>query len=377
MRGFLDSVEGDFFSWLSRLTVARLENMTASDLQTSATWGACEALRAGVTCVADASDSAAESMKALRETGLRGTVYQESFGPDPKFASENFAKLTEKVSRLKTLQTSLVQVGVSPHAPYTVSAPQLEMISEFALARRLPVMMHAAESVAERMLLAEGSGSFAEGFASRGIEWSAPSVSTIRYLARHGILQTQPLLAHCINVDADDLDLIGETQTRIAHCPKSNAKLGHGRAPFAEFLRRKLSVGLGSDSVASNNTCDLLEEARFALLLARAVDAPNNLSASDALHAATLGGARALGLEGVVGELREGCQADFAVVSLAGTHQLPSYDPVSCLIFSSSGRDVLLTVVAGKELYRDGRLPGVDEERLRARMNEIKVGLDQ
>jgi 5-methylthioadenosine/S-adenosylhomocysteine deaminase len=377
MRGFLDSVERDFFSWLRRLTVARLEHMTANDLQASATWGACEALRAGVTCVADASDSAAESMKALRETGLRGTVYQESFGPDPKFASENFAKLTEKVSRLKTLQTSLVQVGVSPHAPYTVSAPQLEMISEFALAERLPVMMHAAESVAERMLLAEGSGSFAEGFASRGIEWSAPSVSTIRYLARHGILQTQPLLAHCINVDADDLDLIGETQTRIAHCPKSNAKLGHGRAPFAEFLRRKLSVGLGSDSVASNNTCDLLEEARFALLLARAVAGPNNLSASDALHAATLGGARALGLEGVVGELREGCQADFAVVSLAGTHQLPSYDPVSCLIFSSSGRDVLLTVVAGKELYRDGRLPGVDEERLRARMNEIKVGLDQ
>ncbi|HEX4899683.1 MAG TPA: amidohydrolase family protein [Pyrinomonadaceae bacterium] len=377
MRGFLDSVERDFFSWLRRLTVARLEHMTANDLQASATWGACEALRAGVTCVADASDSAAESMKALRETGLRGTVYQESFGPDPKFASENFAKLTEKVSRLKTLQTSLVQVGVSPHAPYTVSAPQLEMISEFALAGRLPVMMHAAESVAERMLLAEGSGSFAEGFASRGIEWSAPSVSTIRYLARHGILQTQPLLAHCINVDADDLDLIGETQTRIAHCPKSNAKLGHGRAPFAEFLRRKLSVGLGSDSVASNNTCDLLEEARFALLLARAVDGPNNLSASDALHAATLGGARALGLEGVVGELREGCQADFAVVSLAGTHQLPSYDPVSCLIFSSSGRDVLLTVVAGKELYREGSLAGVDEERLRARMNEIKVGLDQ
>ena len=376
MRGFLDSMEGDFFSWLRRLTVARLEHMTANDLQTSATWGACEALRAGVTCVADASDSAAESMKALRETGLRGTVYQESFGPDPKFASENFAKLTEKVSRLKTLQTSLVQVGVSPHAPYTVSAPQLEMISEFALAERLPVMMHAAESVAERMLLAEGRGSFAEGFASRGIEWSAPSVSTIRYLARHGILQTQPLLAHCINVDADDLDLIGETQTRIAHCPKSNAKLGHGRAPFAEFLRRKLLVGLGSDSVASNNTCDLLEEARFSLLLARAVEGPNNLSASAALHAATLGGARALGLEGIVGELREGCQADFAVVSLAGTHQLPSYDPVSCLIFSSSGRDVVLTVVAGKELYREGAVVGVDEERLRTRIKEIGSKLE-
>lgn len=376
MRGFLDDVEGDFFSWLRRLTLARLERMTADDLRVSATWGACEALKAGVTYVADASDSAGESMNALRDTGLRGTVYQESFGPDPKLARENFAKLRDKIAKLKSWQTSLVRVGVSPHAPYTVSAPQLEMISDFAVAEQLPLMMHAAESVAERMLLAEGSGSFAESFASRGIEWSVPALSSIKYLARLGILQTRPLLAHCINVDADDLDLIAATKTSIAHCPKSNAKLGHGRAPFAEFVKRKLPVGLGSDSVASNNSCDLLEEARFALLFARAgSEQSSNLEASDALYAATLGGARAVGLEGEIGELREGCQADFAVVSLAATHQLPIYDPVSALIFSSSGRDVVLTVVAGKELYREGSLPEVDEERLRARINEVQGGL--
>lgn len=372
MRGFLDGVEGDFFSWLRRLTVARLERMTADDLRVSATMGACEALSAGVTYVADASDSAGESMKALRDTGLRGTVYQESFGPDPKLAKENFAKLSDKIAKLESMQTPLVRVGASPHAPYTVSAPQLEMISDFALAEQLPLMMHAAESVAERMLLAEGSGSFAQGLASRGIKWNAPSLSSIKYLARHGILRTRPLLAHCINVDADDLDIIAETQTSIAHCPKSNAKLGHGRAPFAEFVRRKLPIGLGSDSVASNNTCDLLEEARFALLFARAgSEQSSDLQAGDALYAATLGGARAVGLEGQIGELHEGCQADFTVVSLAGTHQLPTYDPVSSLIFSSSGRDVVLTVVAGKELYSNGTLPDVDEERLRARMNEI------
>ena len=375
MRGFLDGVEGDFFAWLKKLTIARLELMTADDLLVSATWGACEALKAGVTCVADASDAAGESMKALRDTGLRGIVYQESFGPDPKFARENFTKLSDKIARLKPMQTPLVRVGVSPHAPYTVSAPQLEMISAFALAERLPLMMHAAEAVAERMLLAEGSGSFAEGFVSRGIEWSAPGLSSIKYLARHGILETQPLLAHCINVDAEDLDIIAETQTRIAHCPKSNAKLGHGRAPFVEFVRRRIPVGIGSDSVASNNTCDLLEEARFALLLARTETAPGNVAASDVLYTATAGGARALGLEAQIGGLREGCQADFAIVSLAGTQQLPSYDPVNTLIFSSSGRDVVLTVVAGRELYRDGTLPGVDEERLRARMNELRSKL--
>lgn len=380
MRGYLDNEENDFFAWLKKLTTARLERMTADDLYVSAAWGACEALRAGVTCVADASDAAAESMRALIDAGMRGTVFQESFGPDPKLARENFAKLTARISQLRRLETPLVRVGVSPHAPYTVCPPQLEMISEFALAEKLPVMMHAAESGAEQRLLREGLGTFADGFARRDIEWRAPGVSTIQHLARHGVLRTRPLLAHCINVDHADIEIIAETGASIAHCPKSNAKLGHGRAPFAAFLDRKIAVGLGSDSVASNNTCDLLDEARFALLLSRSGPAlaggERMVGASDVLHAATMGGARAIGLEEEIGELRVGSQADLTVLSLEGTHQLPSYDPASTLIFSSSGRDVILTAVAGRELYRDGRISGMDEERLRARMKEIAKKLE-
>lgn len=379
MRGFLESEEADFLQWLKKLTFARLELMTRDDIYVSALWGACEALRAGVTCVADASDGAFESMTALRDVGLRGTVFQESFGPDPKLAPDNFAKLKDKVLRLRELETALVRPGVSPHAPYSVCAPQLRLISEFALGERLPLMIHAAESLAEEMFLREGRGTFAEGLANREIEWRAPGISTIEYLKRHGVLETHPLLAHCIRVDVSDIETIKQTGSRIAHCPKSNAKLGHGRAPLVAFLDQEIAVGLGSDSVASNNNCDLLEEARFAVLIARSErDNRANqkmLSATDALHAATTGGARALGLEGQVGELREGMQADFAVVALNGTHQLPSYDPVNTLIFASSGRDVILTVVAGREVYREGRITTIDEERVRGRMQEISFKL--
>ena len=374
MRGFLDHEEGDFFSWLKKLTTARLERMTPDDLYVSAAWGACEALRAGVTFVADASDAAHESMNALRDVGLRGTVYQESFGPDPRLARENFETLKAKVASLRSLETPLVRVGVSPHAPYSVCPEQLEMIAAFALTEKLPVMMHAAESIAEDRLLREGQGSFAEGLARREIQWSTPSRSTIQHLARHGILQTRPLLAHCINVDRSDIELMAEAGAGIAHCPKSNAKFSHHRAPFVAFLESGIAVGLGSDSVASNNTCDLLEEARFALLLARSgTDGRGGkiLDAETFLRTATSGGARAVGHDDQTGELRVGLQADLAIVSLAGTHQQPSQDPVGTLIFSSSGRDVLLTVVAGRELFRDGRLQEVDEERLRARINEI------
>lgn len=379
MRGFLENEESDFAAWLRKLTVARLELMGPDDRYVSAAWGATEAARAGVTALADASDGAHESMKALRDVGLRGIVFQESFGPDPKMAVDNFAKLTAKVAQLAELETSLVKVGVSPHAPYTVCGRQLELISEFALTENLPLMMHAAESVAEEMLLLQGQGTFAEALANRGIEWQTPGLSTIQYLKRHRVLDTKPLLAHCIRVDDLDIETLNEARARIAHCPKSNAKLGHGRAPFSRFLERGIGVGLGSDSVASNNTCDILEEARFAILTGRSEICDRGretmLAATDALHAATAGGARALGLADHIGELRAGLQADFAVVSSAGPHQVPSYDPINTLIFASSGRDVILTVVAGREVFSGGKVTTVDEERLTARMKEIAVKL--
>ena len=377
MRGFLENEESDFFAWLKKLTYARLDQMTAEDLNVSAAWGACEAARAGVTCVADASDSALQSMNALREVGLRGIVFQESFGPDPQLADENFEKLKTKIAGLRERETPLVSCGVSPHAPYSVCGPQLEMISGFALDQKLPLMMHAAETEMEVSLLREGRGPFAEGLRSRGIEWRAPGVSTLQYLHDRGVLETNPLLAHCIHVDEADLETIRKTETRVAHCPKSNAKFGHGVAPFGKMIEKGIAVGLRSDSVASNNTCDLLEEERFALLLARsehvAKDGEQNrgLSCADLLRASASGGARSLGLDGQIGELKEGLQADFAVVSLDGAHQIPSYDPASTLIFASSGRDVTLTVVAGREVYRDGRVMTVDEDRLRECMKEI------
>jgi 5-methylthioadenosine/S-adenosylhomocysteine deaminase len=372
MRGYLEDAEGNFLAWLLKLTLAREQRMTADDMRVSATWGAVEAARAGVTTTADSSSDGEACAHALRDVGLRGVVHQEAIHPDANRAREEFEKLGEKLARLRPLETELVRVGVSPHTPYTASVPLLESVTDLAEREGLPFAIHAAESEAEDLLLREGRGVFAESFALRGIEWRAPGVSPIRFLKRLGVLRVRPLLAHCVNVDDDDIEAIRESGSAVAHCPKSNAKLGHGRAPYEKFL--PLRHGLGSDSVASNNTCDLLEEARFALLLARAVNKLDNLdllNAERALHDATLGGARALGLEDC-GSLEAGKQADFAVVRLGGPHQTPAYDPARALVFSSSARDVLLTAVAGREVFRDGHAAGVDGERLRARMSEIK-----
>src|SRR5947209_4351767 len=380
MRGFLEAEEGNFFAWLRKVTAARRERMTADDLQASAAWGAVEAARAGVTCVADASDAGATTMKALREVGLRGVVFQETFGADEREALGQFEKAREKTAMLRGGETSLVTLGLSPHSPYTVSPPLLEMLARFALDERLPLMMHAAESEAEQQIMLYGRGPFAEGFASRGFEFRSPGVSTVRHLDATGILSARPLLAHCVRVDEADIGLIKEHGAAVAHCPKSNAKLGHARAPLAAMLRAGADVGLGSDSVASNNTCDLLEEARFAALASRAagdtLEGGRMFGPAEALRMMTLGGARALRLEHAVGALAEGLEAALVAVRLDAAHQTPTYDPAAALVFASSGRDVLLTVVAGRELFRDGRVSTIDEDELRARVRVAARRLD-
>ena len=397
MRGFLEREENAFFAWLRKLTVARMA-MTSEDLYVSAMCGAIEAARAGVTCVGDASAVASAAMKALNEIGLRGIVYQESFGPDPAAAKENVRKLQAQLDELRGSESALVRAGVSPHAVYTVSAPQLEMISRLAQDENFPLMMHAAESCAEELFMLAGTGPFAEGLRGRNIDWQSPRISTVQYLSRLGVLETKPLLAHCITVDRPDIHTIKSSDARIAHCPKSNAKLGHGRAPFARFIEAGVKVGLGSDSVASNNTCDILEEARFATLLARISghdgqisndvnsrarldtfqggEAAPLLSSRDALFAATLGGARALGLDDRVGALAEGKQADLVVVALDKAHQQPTQDPSEALVLSSSGQDVLMTMVGGQEVYRNDLVSHVGEAGYSTRLREIRARLD-
>ncbi|HEX8191103.1 MAG TPA: amidohydrolase family protein [Pyrinomonadaceae bacterium] len=372
MRGFLEPEEGDFFAWLRKVTVSRNERMTAEDLYVSAAWGAVEAARAGVTCVGDAGDSAVTTMRALRDAGLRGVVYQEAFGPDERLAAEQFDQARAKSERLRAGETPLVTLGLSPHSPYSVSPPLLRMLARYAVEERLPLMIHAAESEAEQALMLEGGGIFAAAYALRGFAFDSPRTTTVRHLADTGVLDARPTLAHCVRVDGGDIELIRRHGAGVAHCPKSNAKLGHGRAPLAAMLEAGVSVGLGSDSVASNNVCDLLEESRFALLASRAasetVGGGRMPDANDALRLATHGGASAMSMQGVTGSLREGLEADLVAVRLDAAHQTPTYDPAASLVFSSSGRDVLLTVVAGREVFRDGRVTTLDEEDLRARL---------
>jgi 5-methylthioadenosine/S-adenosylhomocysteine deaminase len=374
MRGFLDDVEEDFYSWLIKLTATRAEKLTEKDIATSAICGALEGVRAGVTCFGDIGRFGKAGFEALKLTGLRGVVFQETeFSPKDSEAETDFAKLKDKFLTLKENESELVKVGISPHAPYTVSRRLFEKITDYSLSENIKLIIHAAESKQEEDFFQTGKGFFADVYQKLNLEWNAPLVSSVQYLASIGVLRAKPLLAHCVKVSEKDIDLIAASGSSVAHCPKSNAKFGHGFAPLERFLDKNVRVGFGSDSVASNNTCDILEEARFATLFARnSVDRKNFLSAGEIIETATLGGARALGLEYEIGTLEIGKQADLIVVSLDNIAQMPIHNVYSALLFASNARDVEMTMVAGKEIYRDGITEKIGEDQLKRQLRAIK-----
>lgn len=164
-----------------------------------------------------------------------------------------------------------------------------------------------------------------------------------------------PLLIHCVRVDDRDIAAIAASRSAVAHCPASNAKLGHGVAPLAEMLAAGVIVGLGSDSMASSNRMDMLEEARLALLAQRArLRSSETPAAADVLELATIGGATAIGVDHLVGTLEAGKQADLAAFALEPTY--PAQDPIAAAIFSLTGARARFVAVAGKILLRDGAL---------------------
>jgi cytosine/adenosine deaminase-related metal-dependent hydrolase len=338
---------GDGFAfppWID-LHVARKRRLLEGDAVAIARLGAAECLRSGIATVGDASFTGAAAT-ACAELGLNGIVYLEVFGDDPDAALGRFAELRETVAGV--LSDRLV-AGISPHAPYTTSAAVYEACADLAL----PLATHLAESEAEQEWVLHGTGTMAGAAADLLV---APAGSTgVRMLAERGLLGPLLLAAHCVYVDDEEIALLAEHGTTIAHCPRSNAILGCGAAPLAALLAAGASVGLGTDSPASTPSFDMFEEMRTAVYTARARERrPDALSASAALELATLGAAGALGLEDETGSLAAGKRADLAVVSLAGSPFLPWEEPTTAVVFGGSPDRVILTLVDGEVRYEEG-----------------------
>lgn len=319
--------EPEFVKWIRRIRELK-EASTAEAFTQAAAQGVRDSWARGVTCIAETGSTGAV-MRALHDLGGRGIVYQEVFGPDPATYRASMVELETAVRNLRSLETPQLRLGVSPHAPYTVSARLYEAVAAYARVQRLPIAVHVAESREETLLVRDGTGPFADALRSRGIDVPPRQSSPVAYLVRLGVIGNGTLCIHCVQVDESDVELLRVTQARVAQCPLSNRAHGHGWVPRQVFLHAGVPVGLGTDSVVSVGALDLWAEAEAA-----------GLHGDAARRALTIEGARALGWDQEIGSLEVGKAADLAVFS-STPHDRPR--PAST---------ALLTVVSGRIVHQ-------------------------
>lgn len=335
--GFGDGLS--FVPWIG-LHVERKRRLDLAAMEAIAALGAFECLRSGITTVGDASFSGAAA-RACAELGLRAVVHLEVFGEDES-ALDGFRKLHERVG---PHLSERVRAGISPHAPYTCS---VELYRACA-ALGLPVATHLNESPAERDWVTRGRGSW-EPLAEL---LAAPyGRDAIPALAEAGVLSGSVVAAHCVHVKDEEIELLARHDVAVAHCPRSNGLLGCGVAPVAALREAGIRVCIATDSPASTPSFDMFDELRAAVIAARAREQrPDGLTAAAALELATLGGARALGLEAEVGSLAPGKRADVAILSFSGSSFLPWEDPVTAVLLGGSPERVVTTIIDGQRRY--------------------------
>jgi 5-methylthioadenosine/S-adenosylhomocysteine deaminase len=307
----------DFPAWIRRVRQAK-EAIDDTGFLRAALVGLEETWRFGTTAVADTGTSGATA-RALVRLGGRGVYYHEAISPQPAQCDEVFGQVAREVDALQREVGDAVAIGLSPHAPYTVSAELYARVGDYARSEQIPLAAHVAESRAEVDFLMAASGPFALAWRERGIE-----------------------LPETAQVDDADVDVLADREVAIAVCPRSNERHGHGAAPLAKLLGKGISCGLGTDSAASVDSLDVLAEAE--------VVSKTGLEAEQVVRMLTVDGARAIGLDGEIGSIEAGKWADLCVVDLPGCSRMrPGALAVAVLEAGSSAIDS--TYVAGRLVY--------------------------
>ncbi len=305
-----------------------------------------EMIRSGTTCFSDMYFFPEVTAAAVRQAGMRCQVAFPIIGFANAWSSGVDDALHKGMALHDTYRGSpQVQVAFGPHSAYHVSSADLERIRTFADELEAPVHIHLHETAAE----------VADARANHGGTW-------ITRLAELGLLGPRLQAVHMTRADDPEIALLAEAGVHVVHCPHSNLKLASGIAPVSRYLDAGINVALGTDGAASNNTLDLFSEGRLASLLAKGSSGDaRSLPEATVLHMATLGGARALGLEAEIGSLEPGKQADLVAVDLTAPRFQPLYDPLSALVHTGAGSAVSHVWVGGRPLLFEGALQTLEE----------------
>ncbi|MGH8672431.1 MAG: TRZ/ATZ family hydrolase [Burkholderiales bacterium] len=351
MRGLADDLP--LMDWLkNHIWPAELRFVSEQFVHDGTLLGAVEMLRGGVTCFNDMYFFPGAVARAALATRMRvcvGMIVIEFSSPYATDADDYLQRGLAVRDEYRSQR--LISTALAPHAPYTISDKTFGKILTYAEQLDVPIHTHVHETVDE-------------------IEQSLTQyrVRPIQRLHDLGLLGPNLIAVHAVHLNAPELELLARQGCHVAHCPVSNLKLGSGIAPVAEMLRHGINVGIGSDVAASNKRLDLFLEMRVAALLAKGISyAADSLPAHQALRMATLDGARALGMDEVIGSLEPGKAADITALRVSDLDTAPCYDVASHLVYVLGREHVSHVWVNGELLVEDRALPGVDERELLAK----------
>ena len=328
----------NFTHWVFQIVGARIR-WKEEDYVSSIEKGINLCVESGTTTVADIANTA-YSFSVLKKSPLRKVVYKEVIDLNPDHAQDVLKKTQSELSTIIT--DDLLSIGLSPHAPYSVSRELYQAIAQFTAERDTPVCTHIAETQDEIEFLTKGTGSFPaflRQLRAMPDNWQTPGLTPIQYLNETGILRNHPLLIHCNYVTDEEISVIKFSGASVAFCPRSHHFFGHANHPVQKLLDAGINVGLGTDSLASNETLSILDEMKFLSLR-------HSISPKTLLTMATINGAKALGLESKVGQIKEGFEADLCGVQLPDVYGGNIY---SQLLDTASKN--IFTMVAGNICY--------------------------
>jgi 5-methylthioadenosine/S-adenosylhomocysteine deaminase len=359
MRGIADDLA--LMDWLQNHIWPAESRMVSDSFVYDGTLLACaEMLRGGVTCFNDMYFFPEAAARAVLQAGMRAALgiitveFRSAYAVDAQDYLAKGIALRDSLRDEPTLSFCL-----APHAPFTVSDATFTQIAIYAGELDLPVHIHLHETLQE----------ISDSIDLHGIR-------PLARLEKLGLLGPNLLAVHGVHLNAAEIALLARHGCSIAHCPSSNLKLGSGIAPVSEFLKAGVNIGIGTDGAASNNRLDLFAEMRLAALLAKGASGdPQIMPAHHALEAATIGGARALGLQEHIGSITPGKFADLTAVNLSATELSPCYDPVSHLVYAAGREHVTDVWVGGTRRVTNGKLMNLDETALLARANYWKTKL--
>jgi 5-methylthioadenosine/S-adenosylhomocysteine deaminase len=350
-RGLADDVP--LGSWLRDHVWPIEAKLTPEDVYWCSLLALAEAIRSGTTCVADMYFHTDEVGRAVEESGLRALL---SYGViadalDGKGRAE-LRIARDVVERWEGAAEGRIRTAISPHAVYTCGDDVWREAAEMARDLDVPIHTHLAETRHEVASCREKTGK-----------------SPVAFLEELEVLDAAVLAAHCVHVDEADIASMAQHDVRVAHCPKSNAKLGSGVAPIAELRKAGVPVGIGTDGAASNNRLDMIEELRAAWILQRGHhEDPVRLTGEDVVRMALEGGRTAVGLPET--GFYVGAPGDVVLLDGRRSHSWPPHDPVSLLAYAASSADVTHVIVDGRLLMKDGELLTIDEERVQSEVNQ-------